>query len=150
MGFPYHRLKGMIVLSGFSLFMGCTPPWLVKSDLPPVLPGVIPPGQTVINPPIAGYVLAGKVTGLQLQQVEAVAISSQKRFESPTDAENTFQFAYLDPCLYQLTLVSQDMTLTLHKVVLIRAERSLYMNIEVSLDPLEVLVDGIPVAVDKT
>lgn len=145
-----HRLKGLLLLSGLSLFLGCTPPWLVKSDLPPVLPGVIPPGPTVINPPMTGYVLAGKVSGLKIQQVEAVAISSQARFDSQADAENTFQFAYLDPCLYQLTLVASDVTLTLHKVVQIRAERSLFLNIEVSLDPLAVTVDGVPVAADVT
>ena len=148
MRFSRHPFKALALLSGFSFFVGCTPTWLVKSDLPPVLPGVIPPGPTVVNPPMSGYVLAGKVSGLKIQQVEAVAISSQQRFDSPADAENTFQFAYLDPCLYQLTLVAQDMTLTLHKVVRIRAEQSLFLNIEVSLDPLAVTVDGVPIAVD--
>ncbi|MNK74522.1 hypothetical protein D3C87_940400 [compost metagenome] len=143
-----HPFKAFALLCGFSFFVGCTPSWLVKSDLPPVLPGVIPPGPTVTHPPMTGYVLAGKVTGLKIQQVEAVALSSQKRFDSPADAENTFQFAYLDPCLYQLTLVAPEMTLTLHKVVRVRAEQSLFLNIEVSLDPLAVTVDGVPVAAD--
>ncbi len=147
---PRFPRKGLILLSCLSLVVSCTPPWLVKSDLPPVLPGVIPPGPTVINPPTSSYMLAGKVTGLQIQHVEATALSTQKRFEAPAEKDNTFQFAYLDPCLYQLTLIAQDSTLTLRKVVQISTERSVFLNIEVSLDPLQVLVDGVPVEVEMT
>ena len=149
MPFLPTRPQPLLLLACAALLTACTPPWLVKSDLPPVLPGVVPPGPTVVHPPTTTYALAGKVTGLRIQHVEATALSTQRRIDSPVDAENTFQFAYLDPCLYQLTLVAQDRILTLHKVVQISLDRAVFLNIEVSLEPLVVLVDGVPVAVDE-
>lgn len=133
---------------GVILLGACAPVSLVKSDLPPVLPGLFPPGPSIIHPPQAGYTLAGRVSGLQIQHVEAKDLAKQERRVSEVDPRHEFRFEYLSPCHYQLTLVGATQSFVLQSVIQAHPERPRFLEIELKGTPLKATIDGLPVAVE--
>lgn len=143
--FPTRQL--LLAVSTGVMLTGC----LTKGSLDPVHP-YLPPGPTVVNPPMSVYALSGKVTGLRVLQVDALALSNHASYSAKVDeVHQTFQFGYLEPCNYQLTLVTATSSLVLQKAIRVEQGSPVTVKIEVYPEqPAKVLIDGLPVvAVEK-
>ncbi len=120
-----------------------------KSDLPPIIPTLVPPGQTVVRPPIPVSLLAGEVSGLAVRQVQALALSGERTYETRIEgAGQRFAFENLDPWYYRLALVGLDRLLVIRKVVIVEPARPVFLHIEVEADGRSATLDRIPVPVE--
>jgi hypothetical protein len=145
------RLNVTALGIGMSVLMvalgACGPVSLVKSNLPPVLPGGVPPGPTIIHPPSTTYPLAGKIIGLQVQGVEARDLSTNQRFAAILDDQQAFRFEHLNPHPYQLAIKSASHSYVLQSLFLADPERPRFLTIEFKGAPEVATVDGVPVKV---
>jgi hypothetical protein len=126
----------------------CGPLSLVKSNLPPVLPGGIPPGPTIIHPPLSTYTLAGKILGLHVQGVEAKDLTTNQRFTAVIEGQQEFRFEHLNARHYQLALRSASHSYVLQSILLVDPERPRFLTIEFKGTPEKAIVDGVTVGVE--
>lgn len=137
-----------IGLSALVVTLGaCGPATLVKSNLPPVLPGGVPPGPTIIHPAPTSYPLSGTIIGLTVQGVEAVDLSTKQRYAAVLDDEQAFRFEHLNPHPHQLEVRTASQRYVLQSLFLVNPERPRFLTIEFKGGPEEAVVDGVPVKV---
>jgi hypothetical protein len=127
----------------------CGPLSLVKSNLPPVLPGGIPPGPTIIHPPQSTYTLAGKIIGLQVQGVEAKDLTTNQRFAAVIEGQQEFRFEHLNQRHYQLALRAASQSYVLQSIIMVDPERPRFLTIEFKGANEKATVDGVPVGVES-
>lgn len=120
---------------------------ITKSDLPPVLPPGSPPGPTTVLPAQPSYLLAGRISGITVQGVEATTPSGTRRYRASMAPNQEFAFAYLLPDNYVLEIQTGLKRLLIQRLVTIWPERALFLEIKIDPSLASATVDDLPFAI---
>ena len=123
------------------------PTRLTKSDLPPVLPPGARPGPTTVFPAQPSYLLAGRITGISVQGVEATTPAKTRRYRATLDPGQVFTFAYMLPDNYVLEIQTNSPRLLLQRLVGVWLERAVFLEIKIDPSLEAATVDDLPFAI---